>query len=106
MAVAKATINTCTLGIFERWGDSQALWRTELPWSSVGVTEVRAQEGPKHVTSEQLPEERQFLLRRMMAADVELYYFALESFEQRFFERRTASLITDSESSSGHTLVK
>ena len=84
MAVAKATIDQCTLGIFERWSDSQALWRTELPWSSVGVTEVRAQQGPSHVTNDQLPEERQFLLRRMMAADVELYQHALHSFERRF----------------------
>ena len=84
MAVAKATIDRCTLGIFERWSDSQAMWRTDLPWSSVGVTEVRAQQGPSHVTSDQLPEERQFLLRRMMAADVELYGHALESFDQRF----------------------
>jgi hypothetical protein len=97
IAIAKATIDRCSLGIFERWSDSQALWRTEIPWSSVGVTEVRAQQGPSHVTSEQLPEETQSLLRRVMAADVELYQHALQSFDSRFAARQAASAyITDS----------
>ena len=97
MAVAKATIDQCTLGIFERWSDSQALWRMDLPWSSVGVTEVREQQGSSHVTSTELSEGPRLLLRRMMASDVELYDYALESFQRRFAARQSEyMLITDS----------
>jgi hypothetical protein len=83
MSVALATISHCSLGIFERWEDSQALWRAELPWSSVGVTEVRSQKGPPHITSAQLPAETRDLLRQLMAADVALYEYALQTFEDR-----------------------
>ena len=83
MSVALATIDHCSLGIFERWEDSQALWQAELPWSSVGVTEVRSQKGPPHITSALLPEETRDSLRRLMAADVELYEHALQIFEDR-----------------------
>ncbi len=83
MSVAMGTISHCSLGIFERWEDSQALWRAELPWSSVGVTQVRSQKGPPHITSSELPAETRDLLRQLMAADVALYEYALQTFEDR-----------------------
>ena len=83
LSVALSTVSRCSIGIFERWADSQALWRAELPWSSVGVTEVRSQKGPPHITSAQLPAETRDLLRQMMAADVALYEYALQTFEER-----------------------
>ena len=89
MSVALATIDHCSLGIFERWKDSQALWRRELPWSSVGATDVRAQKGPPHVTGADLPEDTQLLLRRLMAADAALYEHALQTFEGRFRHSRS-----------------
>lgn len=83
MSAALATIEHCSLGIFERWEDSQALWRAELPWSSVGMTQVRSQKGPPHITSAQLPAETRDLLHQLMAADVALYEHALQTFEAR-----------------------
>ena len=37
LARATSVLQHCSIGIFERWEDSQALWRTELPLSSLGL---------------------------------------------------------------------
>ena len=44
---------------------------------------MRSQKGPPHITGAQLPAETRDLLRQMMAADVALYEYALQTFEER-----------------------
>lgn len=86
---ARATLQHCSIGIFERWNDSQALWRVELPWSSLGKSGEPVNEpdpvepAMDHISGGDLSAERQARLRTIMAADVELYAAATELFEAR-----------------------
>jgi len=95
MQKALATLDHCSLGIMERWQESQALWRYELPWSSIGTNELHLKKSAKStIKADELPQETQNVLRRAMSADVELYAEAVRRFSERFAKAAKASGIS------------
>lgn len=92
MEVAKSTLRHCSIGIFDRWEESQQLWAKELPWSTLGNS--TAHERPSkvaHVTHRDLNPEQVDALRSLLGADFELYQHATRIFDMRLHRLNLAA---------------